>query len=187
METKETIHINSKATRWLAATLLLLTILALIWIVVFKCNENNQLNISRNQAMSLWERFCYELAPFKRVFEAIIGGSVVETLALIFNVVCFIPLGALLRVFMGRRSAVLCGFGFTFAVEVFQLFSGWGGFDFMDMLLNTLGAAIGAYAFGRLRGKISGRALNAVLVVSIAIALPLDVYAVVNTINNFPV
>lgn len=84
---------NPQLKKYLIILLFALYILALIWVIVFKCNRNGTLHILRNQGMSLMERLTVNAIPFKKVFNSIAEGSVVETLALIFNVICFLPFG----------------------------------------------------------------------------------------------
>ena len=167
--------------------LFFLYIIALVWVIVFKCNLNDKLHIERNLSMSLWERFTLNIVPFKRVFEYIADGSVVETLALIFNVVCFAPFGALLCFLTKKKTAILSGVLFSCAVEIFQLFSGWGGLDFMDVLLNGLGTVIGVVLYHFFFHKFSDKTIYTIAIVCFALVIPLDTYAIINTILHFPV
>ena len=114
-------------------------------------------------------------------------GSVSETLALIFNIVCFIPFGTVLSLLINKKAVVLCGFAFSLGVEIFQLFSGWGGFDFADLVLNTLGTFLGVVLYDVLFKKLSERAISITLCICLALIIPLDAYAIINTITHFPV
>jgi glycopeptide antibiotics resistance protein len=70
---------------------------------------------------------------------------------LLGNTIGFIPLGILLPLLFTRlRSAVatiFCVLIFSLAFETFQLFSMLGIFDVDDLILNTLGGAIGYLFF----------------------------------------
>ena len=70
---------------------------------------------------------------------------------LLGNIIGFIPLGILLPLLFARlRSAtatIFCVFMFSLAFETFQLFSMLGIFDVDDIVLNTLGGAIGYLIF----------------------------------------
>ncbi|MEO6541463.1 MAG: VanZ family protein [Ferruginibacter sp.] len=70
---------------------------------------------------------------------------------LVGNTIGFIPLGILLPLlFTKLRSAtatIFCVLLFSLAFETFQLFSMLGIFDVDDLLLNTLGGAIGYLLF----------------------------------------
>ena len=178
---------RGRALKRLIAFLFFLFIIALIWVIVFKCNRNDHLWIERNLSHSLRERFTYSIIPFKEDLQQIAAGSVVELLALIFNVVCFLPFGVLLSFLISKKATILLGFAFSSAVEIFQLFSGWGGFDFMDILLNTLGAVIGVVLYEYFFSKLSDKAIGTIAYVCLALILPFNTYAIVNTILNFPI
>ena len=70
---------------------------------------------------------------------------------LLGNIIGFIPLGLLLPLLFRRlRSGavtIFCVLIFSLAFETFQLFSMLGIFDVDDLLLNTLGGAIGYLLF----------------------------------------
>ena len=129
----------------------------------------------------------YSIIPFKENIKDIKNGSIIEVLALIFNIVCFLPFGVLLSFLINKKASILLGLAFSSAVEIFQLFSGWGGFDFMDILLNTLGAVIGVVLYEYFFSKLSDKAIGIIAYVCLALILPFNTYAVVNTILNFPV
>lgn len=80
------------------------------------------------------------------------------------NVVGFIPFGYILPVvFRGFRNGfliILSGFCLSLCVEVIQLVTKVGCFDVDDLILNTLGAAVGYLAFAicdYLRRKYYGK------------------------------
>ena len=70
---------------------------------------------------------------------------------LLGNTIGFIPLGILLPLLFTKlrsvTATVFCVFIFSLAFETFQLFSMLGIFDVDDLLLNTLGGAIGYLFF----------------------------------------
>lgn len=67
------------------------------------------------------------------------------------NVLGFVPLGCILPVICRKwRNCfliILSGFGLSLCVETIQLITKVGCFDVDDMILNTLGAALGYLAF----------------------------------------
>lgn len=80
------------------------------------------------------------------------------------NVLGFIPYGFIIPVIQQKlRSGfliILSGFGLSLFVETVQLFTKVGSFDVDDLILNTLGAAIGYAAFvicNYLRRKYYGK------------------------------
>lgn len=66
---------------------------------------------------------------------------------LIGNVVAFIPFGIFLpSIWKSCRNVFICmGYGLTFvlAIELFQMFSGFGIFDVDDIILNCVGILVG--------------------------------------------
>ncbi len=83
---------------------------------------------------------------------------------IIGNVLGFIPYGFILPVIhRGLRSGfliILSGFGLSLCVETIQLVTRVGCFDVDDLILNTLGAALGYFAFAvcdYLRRKYYGK------------------------------
>lgn len=67
------------------------------------------------------------------------------------NVLAFMPLGFFLPVIRGTRRGfflvLLAGFMFSVCVECCQLLFAVGSFDVDDMLLNTIGTAVGYFVF----------------------------------------
>lgn len=93
----------------------------------------------------------YNLAPFKeisryfRYYNTI--GPLLFLINIIGNVAAFLPFGFFLPI-ISRRSkkwynTVMLGLGFSLTLETLQLIFKVGSFDVDDMLLNTLGAALG--------------------------------------------
>ncbi len=80
------------------------------------------------------------------------------------NILVFIPFGLLLPLLSiklrGFFRVVLLGFAFSLVVECIQLVTKTGCFDVDDMLLNTIGAAVGFIIFAILqhRQRKRGRA-----------------------------
>lgn len=87
-------------------------------------------------------------------FERIVHPSVSGWAELISNVVVFIPFGLFLSEFLasakrfsaGRRLglATLAGFGLSLLIECLQLLLRVGFFELTDLVMNTLGAFVGA-------------------------------------------
>ena len=114
------------------------------------------------------QTYRYNLAPFLEIrrfwiYRDQLGIRAVIT-NIIGNVVGFVPFGYILPVITNRlRSGfliVLSGFSLSFLVEVIQLVTRVGCFDVDDLILNTLGAAAGYFAFvicNILRRKFYGK------------------------------
>ena len=160
--------------------------LLLIWAIVFKCNNIEGLHIEQNRSRSIVERLMLNIIPFKRTIEHVLAGSPLETLATIFNVIGFMPMTMLFRYLkMGKLQSWLIAAGVSLGVEVFQLFSCWGGLDISDWILNVFGAYLGLVAFG-VFNKLSYKAQYIIIVGCGIIVLPVDIFAIVNTITHFP-
>ena len=80
------------------------------------------------------------------------------------NVLCFIPCGALLPVISRRckraLGAVTVGLLISFFIECTQLIFRVGSFDVDDILLNTIGAALGFVLFRLIRSGSDKRRLK---------------------------
>lgn len=97
----------------------------------------------------------YNLIPFVEIrrfwiYREQLGVFAVIT-NLLGNVIGFIPYGFILPVIARKcRSGffiILSGFGLSLLVETIQLITKVGCFDVDDLILNTLGAALGYLAF----------------------------------------
>lgn len=188
-ELKDKLILGERVTKIYAAMLLASFVIVVLWVVIFKCNNNEALHIQENLEKTLWERFTYRLEPFVDLRYLIRSGEWLnlETLAFLFNVICFMPLGMLLSFFVRDRWCVLYLFLFSVGIEVFQLFSGFGGFDPSDMILNTLGAYFGCLLIKPLRRNVPEKTVNAIM---LGCCLPMCIWAIVCvilTIINYPV
>lgn len=183
LKTKNKDSVNKK----LISLLILVYFIILIWIIVFKCNNIASLHIEKNRAMSISERITNKAIPFKHTFEAIFyHNSTLEILALIFNIICFIPLGSLFRYFKSSyQTLFICGV-FSLAVEIFQLFSGWGGPDIIDIVLNILGAWLGVLIFRYILSRLSVKTLNTIAFCLICVSVPFAVFVIIRSIIYFP-
>ncbi len=180
---------SERARKTMAAILLASSAIIIIWIIIFKCNNNAALHIQDNLEKTLWERFTFRLEPFTDLRYMIRSGNFdsLEFLAFIFNVVCFAPLAVCLSFFMKDGWNVLSLFLFSASAEVFQLFSCFGGFDPTDIFLNTLGAFLGCLLMKHIRKHMSEKAMSATMLV---LTPPVSIWAmvaVVLTIINFPI
>ncbi len=188
--TGENIIENEKVNKKLLIALTVIYIILLIWVIVFKCNYNEGLHIETNRSMTLLERLEYKKVPFEKFIEAVKDGGIlalVEIIALFFNVICFLPFGGFLRFFTDKKwLIVVCSALFSLGVEVFQLFSCWGGPDYIDIISNTLGALFGIFIYDFVRPKISGELINKIAKWAVGIFTPVAIFAIINSIINFP-
>lgn len=100
------------------------------------------------------EEYRYNLVLFKEIrrfweYRAQVGWYAMFT-NLFGNVMIFLPFGFFMPMASKYRSffaAVFYSFALSLGVEMFQLFSRVGSFDVDDLLLNTIGGAVGYIAF----------------------------------------
>jgi glycopeptide antibiotics resistance protein len=186
----ENIIENEKVNKKLLIALTVIYIRLLIWVIVFKCNYNEGLHIETNRSMTLLERLEYKKVPFEKFIEAVKDGGIlalVEIVALFFNVICFLPFGGFLRFFTKKKWLIVVYSAlFSLGVEVFQLFSCWGGPDYIDIISNTLGALFGIFIYDFVRPKISDEAINKMAKWAVGIFTPVAIFAIINSIINFP-
>ena len=140
--------------------LFLIYILALIYFLFFA---------ERFSGVEFAQReYHYNLTPLQEIrrfwiYREQLGVFAVVT-NLLGNVIGFIPYGFILPVIARKcRSGffiILSGFGISLLVETIQLITKVGCFDVDDLILNTLGAALGYLAFAvcnYLRRKCYGK------------------------------
>ncbi len=97
----------------------------------------------------------YNLVPFLEIKRFIIYRDILGIKAVILNIfgniIAFIPCGFLLPVISRRcklmANSILVGFFISLLIEMTQFVFSVGSFDVDDMILNTLGAAIGAVMY----------------------------------------
>ncbi len=101
------------------------------------------------------ETLRYNLTPFKEIGRFIRYRDVLGMRAVLLNiagnVAIFLPFGAIVPVMHGRlrraiRTIGLCAV-FSLGVETIQLITRVGSFDVDDIMLNTLGGALGYALF----------------------------------------
>lgn len=166
--------------------ILILYFILLIWVIVFKCNDNASMHIEMNRAMTIRERLAYKAIPFKYTIERLKAGAPLETIATIFNVLIFAPMTMIFRYLKIKKlTAVLIAAAVSMAIEILQLFTGWGGYDISDWILNVLGALLGLAVFA-LFTRMSHKAQFVTVAICGFIALPVDIFAIINTVLNFP-
>lgn len=181
-------NLNEQVNKKRIALLGVLYFIALIWIVVFKCNFNDSLNLEVNRARTIVERikhgFSYSL--FQLSYLKITDGEFLELFISIFNLFGFIPLGIVSGFFYKIPRAFLSSVAVVAGIEIFQLFTGYGGFEPTDVIVNTAGALIGIILCKALVPKIVPARINKIASSLLWLAIPFDVFCIVNTIIHFP-
>lgn len=101
----------------------------------------------------------YNLTPFREIRRFIVYRRTLGWFAvlsnLLGNVLAFVPFGVILPMLTPKCRnffhIVLLGFDFSLFVETIQLISKVGSFDVDDLILNTLGAALGYLVYRLIR------------------------------------
>ena len=101
------------------------------------------------------EDYSYNIVLFKEIKRFYTYRHIVGFKAFFLNVygniICFIPFGFFLPIVSrrGRKwyNTFLLGFAFSLCIEVTQLVVRVGSFDVDDLLLNTIGGAVGYVVF----------------------------------------
>lgn len=101
------------------------------------------------------EDYSYNLILFKEIRRFIMHRDILGYKAVVLNifgnVVAFMPFGFILPEVWDQLNRwytiTVLGFLFSLSVETAQLLSRVGSFDVDDLLLNTIGAMIGYFAF----------------------------------------
>lgn len=123
----------------------------------------------------------YNLVPFATIWEYASGSGGVTVAQsvrnLAGNVAVFIPLGLCLQVLLrDKRAWVSVGIvlAVSVAVELLQLALGVGACDVDDVILNTLGGALGVGLYRLLLRWLgdAGRAKRAAAVLSLVVGVP---------------
>lgn len=140
----------------------------LIKIILFKFGEVNVPLLGRlfletaEQPHNIAYRWrLSNLTPFVSIRENVAGlPHMHDTFNLFGNIAVFIPLGLFLGLFVGCRlpAVLFYALSFSLALETAQLISAMGSFDVDDLILNTLGGAIGYGLFagsGIARGRMT--------------------------------
>ena len=112
-----------------------------------------------------------QLIPFHWVVDAMRPGKhITAALQVIANICFFMPLGAFVALYFRKhiRFAIAAGLGLSFLIEVAQLTGffhiypcSYRLFDVDDLVMNTLGAALGYTMTFRLKKYLKSQPLNA--------------------------
>ena len=158
---------NNKQNRIFTSILLCVYGLILVWIVLLKASTVAELKYLPCERT-------LNLVPFHYDFEV---GTHFEEVVL--NALVFLPLGLYLSMLgMKAWKAILLGFGLSLLFEALQYALSIGAADVTDLLMNTLGTAIGVGFYLILRRMCrNAERLNTVLNVVMCIGTALFLLA----------
>ena len=105
------------------------------------------------------------------------------------NILLFVPFGLAVPILLKKKvilKTILFGFLLSLAFELVQLFTGFGGFQFLDLIANTIGAALGLFLlllFVRfVKPQRINSIINVICWVCLFIGLPLAILGLYNVI-----
>jgi glycopeptide antibiotics resistance protein len=154
--------------------------------LLFKANIPRFVHIERNLAIAFEERLTAALVPFRKLIQTIEKGSIIEPILFVLNFILLIPLGILLPFYLPKKRALAAIVAFPVGVELVQLFTGLGGLETTDIIMNSLGGLFGIWIYFRFRPRIEDKTVNKVCLWVSCISAPLTVYALINTVLALP-
>lgn len=173
---------DGKRMKNLAATALALYIICLVWIITLKCNMIQPVVESRYfyGQMSLAERIIVSTSKFAKT----------STKDLIANVLVFVPLGLLIPFLKKEKpyiSAALFGFALSLSFEVLQIINCIGGFTYIDILANSLGAILGSMLHFYLRERLTEKQTETALATCAALCAAVVSFGFFSTARHFDI
>lgn len=165
-------------------------ILVLVWVIALKCNMEWPIFVSKLSmgSMTLAERAEWSFCHFRFNGDGpIYSKDAIEDM--IVNVVLFLAVGMTLPIVLDRKKALtpLIAFFISLAFEMAQFFNTIGGFAYIDLITNTLGAVIGMIIVHFLLKALKPDVASKILVIFQFIFGIIVIYGTVNTIINIDI
>lgn len=157
--------------------------LILIWILSFKANKE----IPISDCIIIFSKYPVEeriLIGCRNLFSRIGYVDIIQ------NIIVFIPLGIYLPLLFKKDKFVgfiLLGLILSLLIELMQAITCVGSFNLWDIFVNTCGGIFGLLIYKLLIKILSYKTINIINIVIIALATPVVIYAIVNTIINFEI
>ena len=174
--------LESKKIRKLSTLALILYMFCLVWVITLKCNMVIPVVESRYffSKMSLLERFSISVSKFANT-------TARDFLA---NCFLFIHVGVLIPFLKKKNpiiSTALLGFAISLGFEVLQIIICIGGFTYIDIISNSLGALLGSIIHHFLRKKVTDKQTETALIVSIIICVIVISFGLFNTLKHIDI
>ena len=187
-----------KRNRKLTKYLLVLYLILLVWVVIFKCGIPKEIMgnlytndpigfgpaIAKYMDLNLYERFTYDFFLLDGVDE------IVKNVFL--NILVFLPFGLLISLLINNHKMVMTiviSFITSLLFEIFQLFTSFGCFSFIDLLCNVIGGILGVLVYLFLMRIVTKENTNKVIyrtcIISFVIFIPVLIFACIYTGINF--
>lgn len=165
--------------------------LILIWVIGLKCNMEFPIFMSKLSMgqMTLAERAEWSFCYFRFNGDGpIYSKDAIEDM--VVNVILFLAVGMTLPMIFKKHKYVwtpICGFGLSLFFEISQFFNTIGGFAYIDLITNTLGAVLGMVATHFILKAIKEDTAVIILKVASVIFSIITVFATVNTIIHIDI
>ena len=174
--------LNSKRIKNLTIIAIVLYALCLVWVITLKCNMIQPVVESRYilSKLTLGERIIRACGRFAKTTRA----------DFLVNTILFLPLGLLLPFLKNRRpyiSTALIGMLVSLAFEISQILNCIGGFTYIDILANSLGAILGAIAHFHLREKMTEKQIGTALTLCAVLCAVVVSFGFFNTVKHFDI
>lgn len=170
--------LESKRIRKIAILTFILYTICLVWVIMLKCNMVTPVVESRYfmSKKSLWERFEFSIFKFASTTPK----------DFFANVLLFLPVGLLIPFLKNKNpviSTAFLGLAISLGFEILQIITCIGGFTYIDVLSNDLGALLGAIIHVCFRRKITDKQIETALIVSIILCVIVISFGTFNTIK----
>ena len=154
----------------------------LFWIVILKCNLRQGVLECRYTwyKVPLNERMRYFLGRF----------DTTDFKEALINVFVFTPVGLIFPLIREKKpilTSAILGFSISLFAEMFQLITRVGGFTYIDIINNTLGAVIGSMLCVLLLKIVNEKQAKIILLSAIVFSVCVSAFAIVNTIINIDI
>ena len=187
-----------RKNRKLTIYLLMLYLVLLVWVVVFKCAipreimgnlfESDPLKfgpvIGEYMELDLYHRFIFDFVRPDKAYEIFNDA--------LLNILVFIPMGLLVALVAKKYKKtmpIITSFILSLSIELFQLFTAFGSFSFIDLLSNVIGGILGMLLYLLLMRIVTQENVNKVIyhtcIISFVIFIPVLIFAIVQTSLNF--
>ena len=172
---------NGGALRFLAIALTIMYAWILIWALVLKLCDHNELlsNYYTLRNLTIEERLLLDIIPFRYH-----GDGMIVT---VLNCLVLIPMGVTLSYSFKKRRIMLgaaISFLFIIFIETTQMFTTFGNLATEDFITNIFGYFVGVAIYQIFFKRIPERAAVIMLSASCVLCVALTAYTVMTAINS---
>ena len=165
--------------------------LILVWVIGLKCNMEFPIFMSKLSMgqMTLAERAEWSFCHIRFNNDgAMFSKDSIEDM--VVNIILFLAVGMLLPLIYQRKKYLLTpitAFFISLFFEISQFFNTIGGFAYIDLVTNTLGAILGMILIHFIMKAINNRTALVILRIFAVIFSAIVIFGTVNTILNIDI